>query len=229
VIAGAPILRLRGVGKAFVSPAGSVRVLRDVDVDVAAGEFVVLTGPSGSGKTTFLNLAALLDVPSEGVLEFEGRDTAGMRERELCLLRRDRVGMIFQQFHLLPHRTVMQNVVFRFRYLDAAPREAAASAMQALRAVRLEGAADRQARLLSGGEKQRTAIARAVVRRPRLLLADEPTGNLDPAAGEAVMETLAAIHREGIAVVLVSHNERWLPYATRHLVCHDGRIRGEAG
>jgi ABC-type ATPase involved in cell division len=120
-------------------------------------------------------------------------------------------------------------VVFRFRYLDAPPREAVASAMQALRAVGLEGAADRQARLLSGGEKQRTAIARAVVRRPRLLLADEPTGNLVPAAGEAVMETLAAIHREGIAVVLVSHNERWLPYATRHLVCHDGRIRGEAG
>ena len=225
LIAAAPILRLRGVCKDFASPAGPVSVLRGVDVDVDAGEFVVLSGPSGSGKTTFLNLAALLDVPTRGCLEFDGRNTAAMPEQDLCLLRRDHVGMVFQQFHLLPHRTVLQNVLFRFRYLDATPRESAASAREVLKAVGLEDAADRRARLLSGGEKQRAAIARAVVRRPRLLLADEPTGNLDPSAGEGVMETLAAIHREGICVVVVSHNERWLKYATRHWVCRDGHIR----
>lgn len=225
---GTPVLRLHGVGKEFPSPAGPVTVLRDVDLEVVPGEFLVLTGPSGSGKTTLLNLAGLLDTPTRGTLAFDGRETAGLGEGELSRLRGEQIGMVFQQFHLLAHRTVFQNVLFRFRYLDVGRDEAESSARAALRAVGMEAAADRPARLLSGGEKQRVAIARAVARRPRLLLADEPTGNLDRAAAETVMETLDTIHREGICVVLVTHNEQWLHLGSRHVECRDGLL-GEAG
>ena len=219
-----PTLRLEGVDKTFTAPGGDVAVLHQVNLDVHSSDFALLTGPSGSGKTTLLNLAALLDSPTHGSLLFEGRDTAQLGEPELCAMRRDRIGMVFQQFNLLPHRTALENVLFRFRYLDVPRSEARDAATEALNAVGLADAADRPARLLSGGEMKRVSIARACAVRPALLLADEPTGNLDRRAADVVMNTLAEIHGDGIGVVLVTHNESLLPYATRHLVCDDGHV-----
>jgi putative ABC transport system ATP-binding protein len=218
------VLRLEGVDKSFTGPGGDVRVLRRVDLDIQAADFALLTGPSGSGKTTLLNLAALLDIPTRGRVVFEGHDTADLDEPALCALRRERIGMVFQQFNLLSHRTAFENVLFRFRYLRVPHGVAQQAARNALATVGLSDAADRPARVLSGGEMQRVSIARALAQRPALLLADEPTGNLDRRAAHGVMDTLSAIHADGIGVVLVTHNEALLPYATRHLVCQDGQV-----
>lgn len=219
----APVLRLRGVTKSFPAAGGPVEVLRGVDLDIGAGEFVVLTGPSGSGKSTLLHLCALLDRPTRGELRLEDTDTGPLHDDQLAALRQARLGMIFQRFHLLPHRSALDNVRFRFRYAGPVPDEAA-RARAALEEVGLGGVADRRARLLSGGEMQRVAIARALALRPTLLVADEPTGNLDRSATEAVMGCLARGHAEGLTVLLVTHNEALLRYATRHVVCREGRV-----
>lgn len=220
----APILEMKRVTKSFPTPAGRVDVLRGVDVSVFPGEFVTISGPSGSGKSTFLNVAALLDSPSGGTLLFDGVDFSRMDEADLCRRRKERVGMVFQKYCLLPHRTAYENVLFRFRYLAAGPADAARRAREALDALGLASVAFTPARLLSGGEMQRVAIARAIASPPALLAADEPTGNLDAAAARAVMECLRKLNRDGMTVLMVTHNESLLAYGTRHMRCRDGRI-----
>lgn len=219
-----PVLQMRGVAKRFPTATGSVEVLRGVDVAIAPGSFVAITGPSGSGKSTFLNLAALLDTPTGGEVFFDGDDVSRLTERELCALRKQHLGMVFQKFCLLPHRTALDNVLFRFRYLDLDRARARALAMEALETVGLRDHAAQPVRLMSGGEMQRVAIARAVAQPPRLLVADEPTGNLDRDAAASVMECFRRLHGRGITVLLVTHNEQLLPYATRHLACRLGRL-----
>ncbi len=219
-----PVLQMRGVKKSFASPRGPVEVLRGIDVCLEPGSFVAITGPSGSGKSTFLNLAALLDTPTTGELFLDGDDVARLSERDLCSVRKDKVGMVFQKFCLLPHRSALDNVLFRFRYLDTPRREALTLAEAALETVGLLGQADQPVRLMSGGEMQRVAVARAVAHRPRLLVADEPTGNLDRVAAETVMDAFTRLHTQGITVLLVTHNEELLHYAQRHLACREGRL-----
>lgn len=223
-----PVLSLRGVWKSFATPRGPVHVLRGVDMDIEPGSFVVITGPSGSGKSTFLNLASLLDTPTQGVIQFGGRVTSTLNENELCELRKERLGMVFQKFCLLTHRSALENVLFRFRYLATPHAEARNLAERALARVGLAGQADQPTRLMSGGEMQRVAIARAVAQRPDLLVADEPTGNLDRAAAEAVMSVFRDLNADGITILLVTHNEALLRFATRHLVCADGRLEDRA-
>lgn len=220
----AAVLQMRGVTKSFETPRGPVHVLRGVDVVIAPGSFVAITGPSGSGKSTFLNLAALLDTPSTGEVFFDGSDVSFLTERELCAVRKDRIGMVFQKFCLLPHRSAIDNVLFRFRYLPVPKADARRLAEQALATVGLAGQADQPVRLMSGGEMQRVAIARAVAQRPRLIVADEPTGNLDHASAESVMNVFARLHAEGIAILLVTHNEALLRYSERRLACREGRL-----
>ena len=220
----APVLRMRGVTRVFPSPGGAVTALRGVDLEVRPGEFVAVSGPSGSGKTTLLHLAALLDRPSAGRLEVAGLDAVEAPEEALGAVRAERLGMVFQAFHLLPRRSVADNVRFRFRYHPRPAAEEAERVREALTWVGMEGLAGRQARWLSGGEMQRVAIARAVAGRPDLLLADEPTGNLDRANTEAVMACFQRLHREGIAILMVTHNEALLDFATRRLACRDGRV-----
>jgi ABC-type lipoprotein export system ATPase subunit len=220
----APILEMNGVTKSFPTPAGRVDVLRGVDVSVFPGEFVMISGPSGSGKSTFLNVAALLDSPSGGTLLFEGADFSRMDEADLCRRRKERVGMVFQKYCLLPHRTAYENVLFRFRYLARDPADAKRLARGALDALGLASVADTPARLLSGGEMQRVAIARAIAFPPALLAADEPTGNLDAAAARTVMECLRKLNRDGMTVLMVTHNESLLEYGTRRVQCRNGRI-----
>ncbi len=219
-----PVLQMRGVTKSFASPRGPVSVLKGVDLTLEPGSFVAITGPSGSGKSTFLNLAALLDTPTTGDLFLDGNSVACLSERDLCAVRKDKIGMVFQKFCLLPHRSALDNVLFRFRYLDTPRRESRRLAEAALETVGLLGQADQPVRLMSGGEMQRVAVARAVAHRPSLLVADEPTGNLDRASAESVMDSFARLHQQGINILLVTHNEELLHYAQRHLACRDGRL-----
>jgi len=222
-----PVLELNDVWKSFPSPAGPVEVLRGVSMSVSSGEFVMVTGPSGSGKSTLLNLVALLDRPTRGELRFDGEDVTGDDETLLSDLRKHRVGTVFQRFCLLPRRTALENVVFRFRYLAQDPADVQEKARAALAEVGLDYAARRPARLLSAGEMQRVAIARAVALRPRLLVADEPTGNLDKVATADVMTCLQRLNREGLTILMVTHNEGLLPFASRHLVCGGGVLKEE--
>jgi ABC-type lipoprotein export system ATPase subunit len=220
------VLALSGVAKSYAVPGGRRDVLAGIDLELPAGRLCAVTGPSGSGKTTLLHLAALLDAPTRGAVTFLGRP-APRGGVELAAARAE-IGLVFQRFHLLPHRTARQNVLFRFRYLDAPAGDAAALADAALRGVGLERSADTPARLLSGGEMQRVAIARALARPPRLLLADEPTGNLDAAAAEQVMALLRDCRDRGIAVLVATHNEAWAAVADDHLRLRDGRLKREA-
>jgi putative ABC transport system ATP-binding protein len=237
-----PILELRAVHKAFPSPHGAVTVLHDVNVSIRPGEFVAVTGPSGSGKTTFLNLAGFLDQPTSGVVRFagrDGRDPAASRqpaprpdpatEVALARLRRRRIGMVFQRFCLLPRRTVLENVLFRFRYLDTPRPEALALAREALAEVNLTEHAGQPARLLSGGEMQRVAIARAIAVPPDLLLVDEPTGNLDPASAAAVMAQFRRLNRRGITILMATHNPALLADCHRTLAFRNGCVEAWPG
>ena len=217
-------LRLADVRKTFRAPAGAVEVLRGVSLVLGAGEFGVITGPSGSGKTTLLMVAGLLQPADAGQVWFDGRDVSGLDERERADVRKRGVGMVFQKFCLLPHRSALDNVEFRFRYLERDARAARESSAAALERVGLAHKARQAARLLSAGEMQRVAIARALALPPQLLLADEPTGNLDPAAATRVMDLFRELNRAGTSLLLVTHKPEWVAPGTIHWTMHDGRL-----
>ncbi|MCZ7599725.1 MAG: ABC transporter ATP-binding protein [Gammaproteobacteria bacterium] len=220
----APVLAMDGVRKAFGSGRARVEALRGVDLVISAGEFVMVTGPSGSGKSTLLHLSALLDAPSGGRVAFMGKDLSRSGERALSLARARAVGIVFQRYALLPRRSVLENVMFRFRYTDCARGEAERLAREALARVGIDALSERPARVLSGGEMQRVAIARAIAARPRLLVADEPTGNLDRKAAGRVMEVFGRLHKDGMTIVMATHNLDLLRHASRRLELVDGAI-----
>ncbi len=219
------ILELRGVGKTYPMAGGPRTVLRDVNLTVFPGDFIVLTGPSGSGKTTLLHIAALLESVSGGEIFFDGESVSGLSEKSRCEVRKKKIGMVFQRFFLLPHRTATENVAFRFRYLGARPASARKQAEELLVSLGMGTVAETKARLLSGGEMQRVALARALVVPPRLLLADEPTGNLDSAASSHVAEIFREQNRKGVTILLATHNESWLKEGGRHWCCDQGTLR----
>lgn len=223
-----PVLELVNVSKRFLTPSGSVEVLHQVSLTIRPGDFVALTGPSGSGKSTLLYLSALLDFPTGGSVFFDGQEVSSLPEDALCRLRKQNVGMVFQQYYLLPYRTVLENVSFRFRYLDFSRLDTEKLSLGALDAVGLLEMANQPVRLLSGGEIQRVAVARAIALKPRLLIADEPTGNLDGNAAQAVMRCFQDLNQTGITIFMVTHNLSLLPFFSRHLSCRDGRITTEA-
>ena len=219
-----PLLQLEHVDKSFGVPSGRVEILTDVCFDVPEGEFVVITGPSGSGKTTLLNIAALLDRPTRGRVLFDGTELAWQIPATVRNMRKQKVGMVFQNFHLLRHRSARDNVIFRCRYLGGRPTDYVERASELLCELGLEKVMHQPARLLSGGEMQRVAIARAMMHEPRLLVADEPTGNLDKRSASVVMDALTRFHRRGTTVLLVTHNHALLPYATCHYECDAGTL-----
>ena len=226
--AGSPVVELRGVSRVF--PAGDVAVpaLVDAHLRVARGDYVAVVGPSGSGKSTMLNILGLLDRPSEGTYLLEGIDTSSLNEGQRAGLRSRRIGFVFQSFHLLSYRTVLENVLLATTYNRMPRSERLPAAEQALRRVGLGHRMEFLPTRLSGGERQRVAIARAIVTRPALLLADEPTGNLDSATGESVLALFDELREDGLTLVVVTHDDKVSQHAERHVRLRDGRIEDAA-
>jgi putative ABC transport system ATP-binding protein len=218
-----PVVRLIGVTKRYSEGGAEKVVLEDVNAELAAGELVAIRGPSGSGKSTLLNLIAGIDTPSSGSVEVEGERLDALTGRELALLRRDRIGLVFQFFNLIPTLTVLENVMLPAELTGAAwARE---RALELLGEVGLAERASAPPDRLSGGEQQRVGIARALIRSPRLVLADEPTGNLDADTGHAVMELLDRLTRgAGRSLVLVTHSSAVSALADRVFRIDHGRL-----
>jgi putative ABC transport system ATP-binding protein len=216
------LLELRGVVKRFHRGAEAIAALDGVDLDVAAGELVALLGPSGSGKSTLIHLGAGLDDPDEGTISLDGRDFGACTKRERARLRRQRIGLVFQFFHLLPALTVAENVELPLTLDGRTANDATAALLDKV------GLSDRAAHLpgeLSGGQLQRAAIARALITEPALILADEPTGNLDSATGKAVLDVLeAAVRDAGAGMLLVTHDESVAARADRVVHLRDGKF-----
>jgi len=219
-----PLVSLVGVSRTYRRDEGDVRALDQVDLTIERGEFVSVTGPSGSGKSTLLHVLGLLDTPTSGRYEVDGLDVSALRDRERARVRNRRIGLVFQAFQLVPHLTVAENVELPLVYRGL---ERSSRLERARRALERVGLADRRTHLpdeLSGGEQQRTAIARALAADPDLLLADEPTGNLDGASTDGVLEVFREIHHAGTTVVVVTHNPRVAATAARRHEMHAGRL-----
>jgi putative ABC transport system ATP-binding protein len=206
----------------------AVPALRGVSFEIPPGAFVAIVGPSGSGKSTLLNLLGALDRPTSGTVRLEGRDVAALSDAQLARLRNSTIGFVFQQFHLLPRTSALDNVALPLVYAGVPRGERTARAGEALAAVGLGHRVDHQPTELSGGEQQRVAIARALVTDPRLLLADEPTGNLDTATGAAVMQLLERLNAErGTALVVITHDPEVAGRAPRQIHLRDGLIESD--
>jgi putative ABC transport system ATP-binding protein len=218
------IVTLRGVGR---DHPGGVAALRGVELDVDRGEMVAIVGPSGSGKSTLLNVMGTLDRPTTGQVVVDGFDVAGLSDRELSALRARRIGLVFQLFHLAPGVPALDNVADGLLYTGASLRQRRERAARALERVGLGHRLTHRPHELSGGEQQRTAIARAVVGQPTLLLADEPTGALDSHAGEGLMRLLADLHEAGTTIVVVTHDHQVAAHLPRQVSMLDGRVVGD--
>ncbi|MBA0083643.1 MAG: ABC transporter ATP-binding protein [Acidobacteria bacterium Pan2503] len=221
-----PAIRLRSVSRHYVMGESVIRAVNEVSLMVPTGEFLALLGSSGSGKSTLLNLIAGLDRPSSGSVIAEGQDLSRMSSLDLARYRRQTVGMVFQSFNLLPRMTLEENVELPLRLAEVDRSERAARVREALERVGLERRIGHRPSELSGGEQQRTAIARALVNRPKILLADEPTGNLDSATGESILALLREVQKNpGMTIIMVTH-ERTLAerFADRLAVMGDGKL-----
>ncbi|WP_426011888.1 ABC transporter ATP-binding protein [Caulobacter sp. DWR2-3-1b2] len=220
-----PILALRGVERTYVTEAGSLSVLRGVDLDVYPGEVVGLIGPSGSGKSSLLHAAGLLERPDAGLIALDGRDCSKLSERQRTQVRLTTVGFIYQFHHLLPEFSAMDNVAMPAMIAGRSKAEARSSATEMLTQLGLAQRLDHQPGQLSGGEQQRVAIARALANSPKLLLADEPTGNLDPANSAAVFQALYEQARQrGVAALIATHNMELARYMDRVFALKDGHL-----
>ena len=216
------MVQARGIVRTYSSGAEAVHALRGVDLSVGAGEFLAITGPSGSGKSTLLHVIGGLDRPDEGSVVLEGRDMSSLGDEELALVRRRHLGFVLQFFNLLPTLTAAENVAFPL-LLDG-HSDALARARDSLAKVGLTPRADHRPSQLSGGEQQRVALARALVTKPAVVLADEPTGNLDSATGGGILELLRATADDGQTIVMVTHDGRTAEFADRVVRLADGRL-----
>jgi putative ABC transport system ATP-binding protein len=217
------MIHLRGVSKVYRTDRVETLALDNVNLSVAAGELVSVMGPSGCGKSTLLHLIGLLDEPSEGTVALDGAPVRTYRDRKLARLRNEKIGFIFQQFHLIPDLSVADNVEIPLLYRSLSGRERRRLALEALDRVGLSSRVHHFPTQLSGGQQQRVAIARAIVGRPRVLLADEPTGNLDSHMGDEVMELIEELHGDGVTVVMVTHDPRLAERTARTVRLFDGR------
>jgi putative ABC transport system ATP-binding protein len=217
-----------GVEKIYSDDSVPVHAIRGIDLTIQAGEFTAIVGPSGSGKTTFLNIISGLDTPTAGNVWLNGRQLSGMSGRELSDFRRDHIGFIFQAYNLIPVLTVEENVEYIMLLQGVPKRERHARVLKILQEVELEGFENRFPPQLSGGQQQRVAIARAMVSQPALILADEPTANLDSSTGAALLDMMRALNEKtGMTFVFSTHDEMIMKRAKRVITIKDGRIAGD--
>ncbi|AHE50315.1 antimicrobial peptide ABC transporter ATPase [Aeromonas hydrophila 4AK4] len=224
------LIRLEAVSRRFTLGGTEVAALAQVSLRVAEGEYLAVMGPSGSGKSTLLNVLGLLDRPDEGRYWLGGEDTATLSEPALARLRGHRIGFVFQSFHLIPRLTARENVELPLMLCGVLPAERHRRSQRLLGDLGLDNRADHRPAELSGGQRQRVAIARAMAMAPRLILADEPTGNLDSRSGEEVITLLEGLNREqGITLMVVTHDPRIGERAGRRILMNDGRISSDSG
>jgi putative ABC transport system ATP-binding protein len=223
------MLALRGIQKIYGEGAARVAALAGVDMDVRAGEFVAIMGASGSGKSTCMNILGCLDRPTAGSFTFHGVEIASLDNDARALFRRNYLGFVFQGFNLLARTTAIENVELPLIYRGMARRERHQAAAKALAAVGLEGRENHTPGELSGGQQQRVAIARAIVSNPKVLLADEPTGNLDSARSHDIMRLLQTLNRnQGLTILMVTHEAEMATYCSRQIIFSDGHILDDA-
>jgi putative ABC transport system ATP-binding protein len=224
----APVIDMVGLQREFRLGPTVVRALRGVDVRVDRGEYVAIVGPSGSGKTTLMNLIGCLDSPTRGAYRLDGEEVSTLDDDELSRIRNEKIGFVFQTFNLLPRATALDNVAVPLVYAGTGRRERREAARRALERVELGDRTDHRPDQLSGGQRQRVAIARALVNSPSLLLADEPTGNLDQKTGAEIVKLFEQLNQEGMTVVLVTHDNQLAQRAHRMIRIVDGLIEGSA-
>jgi len=218
------VIDLAGICRTFTVGDQEVRALRDVELAIAAGEYVSIMGPSGSGKSTLLNVLGLLDRPDAGTYRLEGRDVTSLDDAAQARVRRERIGFVFQFFHLVPYLTAEENVELPLVLSGVAPAERRERVASSLRDMGLTNRSHHRPEQLSGGQRQRVAIARATVTRPAVLLADEPTGNLDRASGSDVIAILEGLRGGGLTLIVVTHDAELGERAARRVRMSDGRI-----
>lgn len=220
-----PVIRLEGITKEYRVGEETVRALRGLDLRIEQNELLAIMGPSGSGKSTLMNILGCLDAPSSGRYWLEGRDVAGLTQSQLSRVRGERIGFVFQTFELLPRQTALRNVELPLVYTGARDRRARAA--EALTRVGLSERMEHRPSQLSGGQRQRVAIARALVHRPSILLADEPTGNLDTQTGDEILRLFASLHDQGQTIIIVTHEPEVAEHCRRVVRVRDGRVESD--
>jgi putative ABC transport system ATP-binding protein len=218
------VLHLRGITRDFQLGAQTVHVLKGIDLDIERGSYIALMGPSGSGKSTLMNILGCLDTPTAGTYVLAGRDVSRMAEAELAAVRNQEIGFVFQTFNLIPRQTALDNVALPLVYAGIGKEERLDRAADVLRSVGLGDRMDHRPNQLSGGQRQRVAIARALVNKPSLILADEPTGNLDSTTSDEIMRLFDDIHKAGNTLVVVTHEEDIAQHAQRIIRLRDGVV-----
>jgi putative ABC transport system ATP-binding protein len=222
------LIHMRGITKHFEMGSQTIRAVDGVDLDVLENDYMALMGPSGSGKTTFMTLIGCLDTPTSGLYELNGQDVTQLSDDELAGIRNSEIGFVFQTFNLLPRATAFQNVELPLVYAGVDGKVRKERVWKALRAVGLEDRATHRPNELSGGQRQRAAIARALVNSPSLILADEPTGNLDSKSGSEIMELFTSLHRNGNTIIVVTHEDHIARFCNRVVRIRDGRIESDS-
>ena len=218
------MIRMRGIRKVYSTGRVEVEALRGVDLDVASNEYLAIVGPSGSGKSTLMNILGCLDTPSAGDYELSGEKVGGLDRNRLAEIRNKHIGFVFQNFNLLPYATALENVELPLLFGGVAAKERRARAAEMLARVGLEDRMEHKPTELSGGQMQRVAIARALVNRPAIVLADEPTGNLDSGSGQGIVSLFRELHASGQTIVMITHDPVVAQLAERNVIVRDGQI-----